>query len=146
MQIADGRFEILGNLLDPETIASGRRIRELARLRRVHGRGNWRKRKGVAKVQDQAVAGMSKRNEQKKRLALCIDNAGCPVSLEVNKLYLALPDEAAERAGMVRVIDESGEDYLFPADCFVLLPQDALSLLRVPAYARRKVLKALEPA
>ena len=44
-------FEILGPVVDPETIAIGRRIRELSRLRRIYGPGRWRKRKGIARVQ-----------------------------------------------------------------------------------------------
>ena len=43
-------FEILGGISDIETFASGSGIREIARLRRVHGRGRWRKRKGIARV------------------------------------------------------------------------------------------------
>jgi hypothetical protein len=43
-------FEILGSISDVETFASGSRIREIARLRRLYGRGRWRKRKGVARV------------------------------------------------------------------------------------------------
>ncbi len=44
-------FEILGEISEVETFASGSRIREIARLRRVYGRGRWRKRKGMARVQ-----------------------------------------------------------------------------------------------
>jgi hypothetical protein len=43
-------FEILGEISEIETFASGRGIRELARLRKVYGRGRWRKRKGTARV------------------------------------------------------------------------------------------------
>ena len=43
-------FEILGDISDVETFATGSRIREIARLRRVYGRGRWRKRKGIARV------------------------------------------------------------------------------------------------
>lgn len=43
-------FEILGEISEIETIASGSGIREIARLRRIYGRGRWRKRKGVARV------------------------------------------------------------------------------------------------
>jgi hypothetical protein len=43
-------FEIVGAVADVETIAIGRRIRELGRLRRVYGKGRWRKRKGVATI------------------------------------------------------------------------------------------------
>jgi hypothetical protein len=43
-------FEVLGEISDVETIAAGSGIREIARLRRIYGRGRWRKRKGVAQV------------------------------------------------------------------------------------------------
>jgi len=43
-------FDILGEISDIETFATGSRIREVARLRRVYGRGRWRKRKGIARV------------------------------------------------------------------------------------------------
>ena len=44
------RFEILGEISDVETFAAGSGIREIARLRRIYGRGRWRKRKGIARV------------------------------------------------------------------------------------------------
>jgi len=44
------RFEILGEISDVETFAAGSAIREITRLRRIYGRGRWRKRKGVARV------------------------------------------------------------------------------------------------
>ena len=43
-------FEILGGILEAETFAEGRGIREIRRLRRIYGRGRWRKRKGIARV------------------------------------------------------------------------------------------------
>ena len=43
-------FDILGEISDIETFATGSRIREIARLRRIYGRGRWRKRKGIARV------------------------------------------------------------------------------------------------
>ena len=43
-------FEIVGHISDVETFATGSGIREVARLRRVYGRGRWRKRKGIARV------------------------------------------------------------------------------------------------
>lgn len=64
---------------------------------------------------------------------VCIDNADYPASLELHKIYRALPDEDAATDGDVRVIDESGEDYLYPAKMFVPieLPRAVeLSLLR----------------
>lgn len=51
--------------------------------------------------------------------AVCISNEGHPASLEIRKLYVVLPDEDAARHGMLRIIDESGEDYLYPASRFV---------------------------
>ncbi len=51
---------------------------------------------------------------------LCVNNEGYPVSLERMKLYQALPDDRSER-GLLRVIDESGEDYLYPASRFIPL-------------------------
>lgn len=55
----------------------------------------------------------------KHRFAVCIRNKGYEASLERNKIYAVLPDDAAERDGDLRVIDESGGDYLFAADRFV---------------------------
>ncbi len=55
------------------------------------------------------------------RFAVCIDNSEYPVALEMHKVYRVLADKDAERDGDLRVIDESGEDYLYPADCFVLV-------------------------
>lgn len=56
-------------------------------------------------------------NETKRRLVICLrgDGAG---DLELHKLYEVLPDEKATQVGYLRVIDESGEDYLYPADRF----------------------------
>lgn len=53
-----------------------------------------------------------------KRYAVCINNAGSEASLERNKIYVVLHDLRAEADGLVRVIDEDGEDYLYPADWF----------------------------
>lgn len=49
---------------------------------------------------------------------LCIDNQGYGASLERRKVYRAMSDPAAEKHGLVRVVDESSEDYLFPAKLF----------------------------
>ena len=55
---------------------------------------------------------------RKRRFLLCVRNTGCE-DLELRKLYERLPDRVATREGYVRVIDESGEDYLYPEACFV---------------------------
>jgi hypothetical protein len=53
--------------------------------------------------------------------AICMNNSEYPVSLEVHKIYRVLPDEDAALDGDLRVIDESGEDYLYPAEYFLVL-------------------------
>jgi hypothetical protein len=50
---------------------------------------------------------------------ICIDNTDYPASLEKRKIYEAIPDADAAKHGQIRVIDESGEDYLYPRECFV---------------------------
>ena len=50
---------------------------------------------------------------------ICINNHGYEASLEQRKLYEVLPDEQASKHGQLRVIDESGEDYLFPKNMFM---------------------------
>ena len=54
-----------------------------------------------------------------RRFAVCINNEGYPASLELHKVYEVIPDPFAEEHLMIRVIDESGEDYLFAANRFV---------------------------
>lgn len=55
------------------------------------------------------------------QFAVCINDSEYPSSLEMHKIYRVLPDEDAEEDGDLRVIDESGEDYLYPADWFMKL-------------------------
>jgi hypothetical protein len=61
----------------------------------------------------------------RKRFALCLDNRGNEASLIKGKVYRVLPDARAARDDLIRVIDESGEDYLFAKQqfAFVNLPQ-----------------------
>ena len=68
------------------------------------------------------------------RLLICVENKGYLVSLEKRKIYVALPDATAFKHGQVRVIDESGEDYLYPKNLF--LP------ITVPASLRKAILNA----
>ena len=62
---------------------------------------------------------------------LCIDNGGYPESLAVRKVYAVLPDERAAGNDFIRVIDETGEDYLYPAKYFVAiqLPPEIAKIL-----------------
>jgi hypothetical protein len=68
---------------------------------------------------------------QIQKFALCVDNKDCE-DLERRKIYQVLPDEEAEKEGFLRVIDESGDDYLYPQSYFVLvqLPREAQDALR----------------
>lgn len=56
-------------------------------------------------------------SEKDRQFVLCIKNEGCD-DLEVRKLYEVLPDENASKDDYIRVIDESGEDYLYPSNYF----------------------------
>jgi hypothetical protein len=62
-----------------------------------------------------------KTHNTKQKFAVCINNSEYPASLELHKIYRVLPDEEAAQDGDVRIIDESGEDYLYPAEWFVLI-------------------------
>jgi len=75
---------------------------------------------------------MKKRPSRKKRFAVCVRNAGHTASLELRKIYQVLPDAEAEEHGLVRLIDESGEDYLYPVRFFLDfdLPQPVLDAFR----------------
>jgi len=70
----------------------------------------------------------------RRHLALCLRNKGYEASLERRKIYQVLPDRDAAAHGQLRVIDESGEDYLYPATFF--------ALIKLPRPLRRAVLAA----
>jgi hypothetical protein len=53
-----------------------------------------------------------------RQFVICVDNEGYPASLEKRKIYVALRDAAAEKSGQLRIIDESGDDYLYPKTLF----------------------------
>jgi hypothetical protein len=143
-----------------ETFAAGSGIREIARLRRVYGRGRWRKRKGIARVRlaDGTIhsaevhgtrppdsGGKNLRSStcfeietmaktQAKQLVVCVDNKDYRASLEKRKIYVTLRDADAEKSGLIRVIDESGEDYLYPKSSF--------RLIALPLAVKKAVLAA----
>ena len=75
---------------------------------------------------------MKQQNAAMKFL-ICINNKDYPASLEQRKIYRVLPDVRAAKHGLVRVIDESGEDYLYPADYF--------APIKLPQLVVRKVFK-----
>lgn len=56
---------------------------------------------------------------KKTYFVICVDNADYPASLEKRQIYETASDVDAAKHGQIRVIDESGEDYLYPAECFI---------------------------
>jgi hypothetical protein len=69
-----------------------------------------------------------------KQLVICVDNDGYAVSLEKRKIYVSLRDAPAEKKGLLRIVDESGEDYLYPKTFF--------RAVDLPVAVRRAVLAA----
>ena len=74
---------------------------------------------------------MEKAKESHK-FALCVENRDCE-DLDKRKIYQILPDDNAEKEGYLRIVDESGEDYLYPQSYFILisLPREAEEALQV---------------
>jgi hypothetical protein len=81
-----------------------------------------------------SASGTSTRRKAAATFAVCVRNEGYEASLERHKIYCIVPDGEAERDGDLRVVDESGEDYLFSADRFVAI--------EVPTAVRASLLKA----
>ena len=67
----------------------------------------------------------------KRHFMICIENRGYKASLEIKKIYEVLIDREAERHHQIRVIDESGEDYLYPANYF--------APIRLPSATKEKL-------
>jgi len=70
-------------------------------------------------------------SDSQRRFFLCIKSEAYPASLELGKVYQEIQDETATAKGFVRIVDESGEDYLYPSDLFipVELPKAAVDAL-----------------
>lgn len=77
---------------------------------------------------------MAKPKAKTSRFVICVKNKGYAASLEKRKIYVCLSDITAAKHGQVRVIDESGDDYLYPKSFF--LP------ITLPQPARKAVLRA----
>jgi hypothetical protein len=69
----------------------------------------------------------------KQTFLLCVDNEGYEASLELRKLYQKLPDREAQRHNQVRIVDESGEDYLYPSEFF--------APIRLPMQTRSRIVE-----
>ena len=136
------KFEIISEFRSVETIASGREIRVLPLLRKRWGAGRWRKMKGIARARILRTGnireaeihwyeahGVGKRDFNQEAIEMndkryldavvCIANEGNEASLQLWKIYKTLRDNDAQAEGFLRVIDESGDDYLFPEENFV---------------------------
>ncbi len=72
--------------------------------------------------------------KSKSGYVLCVENKDCE-DLEKRKIYQIIPDEEAKKEGYMRVVDESGEDYLYPESYFILiqLPREAQEALHITA-------------
>lgn len=77
---------------------------------------------------------MGRGRQSEPQFAVCIDNRDYPASLELRKIYRVAPDPAAARHGQIRIVDESGEDYLYPQVCFLAI--------KLPQATERAILKA----
>lgn len=77
------------------------------------------------------------------RYVVCVRNGTYRASLEPRKVYRVLEDPAAEKSSLIRVIDESGEDYLFPANLFVPIELPAKAR---PAFTRASSSGVSRPA
>ena len=75
-----------------------------------------------------------KKSQSTTGFVVCIKNTGYPASLELHKIYRVMHDEDAAATGDMRIIDESGEDYLYPASYF--------APIEVPAAVEKSLLHA----
>ena len=64
---------------------------------------------------------MKRAKHQTPLFAVCINNTEYPASLELHKIYRVVADEDAAQDGDIRVVDESGEDFLYPANWFAMV-------------------------
>jgi len=145
-------FEIVEEIEDVEVIAAGASIREQCPAAAIRT-GPLEEMKGAASVKlgdgtirnAEVTLGMkptasarkssrsnvswTRRSQSRGRFALCITDS--EPDLEPRKVYEVIPDEAGARSKYLRVIDESGEDYLYPEAYFVVisLPRDAAQLI-----------------
>ena len=82
-------------------------------------------------------------SRSRTRYVICVQNGTYRASLEPRKVYRVLGDPAAEARSLLRVVDESGEDYLFPSDLFVPIELPARAR---PAFSRASVSGVSRPA
>jgi len=86
-------------------------------------RGGTGMRRMVSAGRKSSASAMSTRPRKSRRrrattFVVCVENSGYPASLELHKIYRVVSDQDAQREGDLRIVDESGEDYLYPAEWF----------------------------
>jgi hypothetical protein len=137
------KFRIIGAIYAVETIASGHGIDVLAQLTRRFGRGNWRKMKGIAFVRYanglvrevelhwHEAHGIGKRlakgqahiqtMSDRKHFVICIENGDGEYdgAIDIRRIYETVEPESNDPEELIRVIDEQGEDYLYPREWFL---------------------------
>jgi hypothetical protein len=77
---------------------------------------------------------MRKQTESRSEFVVCINNEDYPASLELHKIYRVISDDDAASEGDIRVVDESGEDYLYPSSYF--------AFIQVPQVVEESLLRA----
>ena len=146
-------FEIVGELTEIVTIAKGTGVRDRARLKKPTAPAAgasakepppcgfpiaeyaWPKFTGTRPTEARHHApSVVARKRREVEFAVCIDNQGYQASLELGKLYRKLPDKEAQAHGLVRIIDESGEDYAYSSSRF--------HSMKVPSLIERALLPA----
>ena len=157
-------FEIVGDVTDIQVIATGRSIKRLKHPRKRYGGKRWRKLKGNATlrlhngairraeihwyecsrrgkegIEGQAFSGLTimALSQSSGSFALCVEDGGSE-DLESRKIYQVLVDRDAEREGYIGIVDESGEDYLYPTELFVPIALPAAILRRLAGAARSR--------
>ena len=138
------QFEIVGPITNAEAIAAGPGVPVRSYLRKAYGQGPWRKMKGIATIrlpngavrtvelhwygawdrqegfENQALRRPTMKAPT-KTFALCLDNTGYRASLIPGKVYRIHPDPEAAKDDLVRIVDESDEDYLYHKSHFVFV-------------------------
>jgi hypothetical protein len=104
-------FRIIGEVRDIETIASQKP--------RYIGMRHSGLAKRNSKLSGSSGEAAKRRVKAEPQFAVCVDNRGYSTSLELRKIYRVLPDSESASRQLVRIIDESGEDYLYPQKYFV---------------------------
>lgn len=129
-------FEIVSRIRAVEAIAVGLGVRDRRRLNREYGKAKWRKGMATIRLADGMICEARGRPSDAARatadavtrkltaglphrFAICVRNTDYRASLELRKLYLVVDDSFAEQHDLIRVVDESGEDYLYPLHYFV---------------------------